>query len=198
MAINKNREYRAMSIPLAAASKEKRFESECYVEGYATTFMPYLLYEWDGIKYYEKIDKDALNGADVSDVIMLYNHEGRVLARMRNGTLNIEADNKGLFVYADLSKSDEAKSIYNDITAGLIDRMSWAFSINEDSYDQETRTRTIFRIKKVYDVSPVSIPANEDTEISARSFAQGRFVAEQQEMLKRRARILKLKIESEV
>jgi len=196
MAVNKEREYRLMSVPLAAVTKVKRIESDHYVEGYATTFTtPYVLWEWeDGTKFYECIDKDALNGADISDVIMLYNHEGRVLARKRNNTLGIEPDSKGLFIYADMSQSDEAVNIHNDISKGLIDRMSWAFTILEESYDRETRTRTILRIKKVYDVSAVSIPANDDTDIAARSFAHRSYDAERQELLGRRARLLRLKI----
>ena len=195
MPICKNREYRTMSVPLVAAGSSKRIESDHYVEGYATTFTtPYILYEWDGIKYYERIDKDALNGADVSDVIMLYNHEGRVLARQSNRTLVIEPDSKGLFIFADLSKSDAAKEMYNDISQGLITGMSWAFTIAEDSYDKEARTRTILRVKKIYDVSAVSIPANGDTEIAARSYAGRCFEAERQELLGRKASILRLKI----
>lgn len=77
-------------IPTAA---EKRIDTDFYVEGYATTFdKPYLLYEWDGNKYYERIDRNALAGADMSDVIMQYNHEGKVLARLSNGTLGVEAN----------------------------------------------------------------------------------------------------------
>jgi len=200
MAISKDREYRLMSVPFAAVTNAKRIESEHYVEGYATTFTtPYILWEWeDGTKFYERIDKDALNGADMSDVIMLYNHGGRVLARQRNKTLGIEPDSKGLFMYADMSQSDEARQIHNDISKGLIDRMSWAFTIQEESYDKASRTRTILKIKKVYDVSAVSIPANDDTEIAARGFAHRSYEAERQELLGRRARILRIKIESEV
>ena len=81
-------------IPTAA---EKRIDTDFYVEGYATTFdKPYLLYEWDGNKYYERIDRNALAGADMSDVIMQYNHEGKVLARLSNGTLGVEANDNGL------------------------------------------------------------------------------------------------------
>ena len=94
-------------IPTAA---EKRIDTDFYVEGYATTFdKPYLLYEYDGIKYYERIDRNALAGADMSDVIMQYNHEGKVLARLSNGTLGVEANESGLFTFADLSKSRAAQ-----------------------------------------------------------------------------------------
>ena len=99
-----------MALPLATAGQTKRIDSSFYVEGYATTFnKPYLLYEYDGMKYYEVIDRNALAGADMSDVIMQYNHEGKVLARQSNHTLGIEADENGLFTFADLSKSRAAQ-----------------------------------------------------------------------------------------
>ena len=163
--------------------------------GYATTFnAPYLLYEFeDGTKIYERIDAHALDSADMSDVIMQYDHEGRVFARQSNNTLILEPDVKGLFVAADLSRTDLARGLYQDISAGMITKMSWAFTVAEESYDRETHTRTILKIKKVYDVSAVSIPANNDTEISARAFASRSYERERQELLKRRAAILKIK-----
>lgn len=162
---------------------------------YATTFdAPYLLYEFeDGTKIYERIDAHALDGADMSDVIMQYDHEGRVFARQSNKTLILQPDYKGLKVAADLGKTDLARGLYQDIEAGMINKMSWAFSVAEESYDRETHTRTILKIKKVYDVSAVSIPANGDTEISARAFASRSYEQERQELLKRRAAILKIR-----
>jgi len=169
------------------------------VEGFATTFnKPYLLYELDGVKYYEEIDRHALDEADLSDVIMQYDHQGKVLARLSNGTLGLEPTEKGLFIYADLSKSQAAKELFEEIRNGLITKMSWAFTVAEDKYNRETRTRIITKIKKVYDVSAVSIPANADTEISARSWLDGVIEAEKREALERRKRILKLLINMEV
>lgn len=154
----------------------------------------HLLYEFeDGTKIYERIDAHALDNADMSDVIMQYDHTGRVFARQSNKTLILEPDAKGLFVAADLSKTDLARGLYQDIDAGMITKMSWAFTVAEESYDRETHTRTILKIKKVYDVSAVSIPANNDTEISARNFANRSYEQEKQELLKRRAMILKIK-----
>lgn len=194
MPVCKDREYRNVAAPLSVSKEFKVFDSECYVEGYATTFdQPYLLYEWDGVKYYEKIDRHALDGADIDDVIMQYDHEGRVFARQSNNTLKLIPDGNGLKIAADLSKTDLARGLYQDIDAGMITKMSWGFTVAEDSYDRETHTRTILKIKKVYDVSAVSIPANQDTEISARNFARGRYEAEQQELLERRVALLKLK-----
>lgn len=171
----------------------KRIDSDYYVEGYATTFEPYVLYERDGVKVYEQIDRNALQGADVSDVIMQFDHEGRVLARQSNGSLIIEADNNGLFVAADLSNSTASRDLYEDIEKGLVTKMSWAFTIAEQEYDKESRTRIIKRINKVYDVSAVSIPANGDTLINARSFFDGVIEEEQQELLKRKKQALKIK-----
>ena len=115
MPVKKEREYRTLVAPLVAQSSgEKRIQSECYVEGYATTFnAPYLLYEFeDGTKIYERIDAHALDSADMSDVIMQYDHEGRVFARQSNNTLILEPDAKGLFVAADLSRTDLRRAAY--------------------------------------------------------------------------------------
>lgn len=194
MPVKKEREYRTVAAPLSVAAAAKRIDTEYYVEGYATTFdKPYLLYEFeDGTKFYERIDAHALDGADMSDVIMQYDHEGRVFARESNNTLILIPDHKGLLIAADLSKTDLARGLYQDIEAGMITKMSWAFTVSEESYDGATRTRTILKIKKVYDVSAVSIPANGDTEIAARNFASRSYEAEKQERLKRRIAILKM------
>lgn len=183
-----------LTIP-AAGTTEKRFDTDFYVEGFATTFnKPYLLYEYDGVKYYEMIASDALVGADMSDVIFQYNHGGKVFARLSNNTLGLEAIDRGLFTFADLSKSRAAKDMYEEISNGLITKMSWAFTVKEDSYDRDTHTRTILKVKKVYDVSAVSIPANADTDISARSYFDGVIEREQKERLQRRQQLLKIKL----
>lgn len=201
MPMVKDREYRVMSQPLLIpqGTKEKRIDTDFYVEGYATTFdKPYLLYEYDGQKYFERIDRNALVGADMSDVIMQYDHAGKVLARLSNKTLGVEVTESGLFVFADLSKSRAAQDMFEEIKNELVTKMSWAFRVTEDSYDRDTRTRTILKVAKVYDVSAVSIPANADTDISARSYFDGVIEREQQERLERRKQILKIKLMMEV
>ena len=188
MPIKPTREYRAMSL-LVPTAAEKRLQSDFYVEGYATTFdSPYMLYEYDGMKYMEQIDRHALDGADLSDIIMQYDHSGCVFARNRMGggksaTLIAEPQDSGFFIAADLSLTESAKRMYGEITTGLIYQMSWAFTVLEDAYDRDTRTRTILRVKKVFDVSAVSIPANQSTEISARSWLNGVIDAEKREAL---------------
>lgn len=199
MPVCKDREYRNLAQPLCCRAKEKKEDEQqdsYIVEGYATTFnVPYLMYEdYDGTKYYEEIDSHALDNADMSDVIMQYDHSGRVYARQSNDTLKLEMDDNGLKVTADLSKTELARGLYEDIAAGMITKMSWAFVVTKDAYDQKTRTRTILEVKKVYDVSAVSIPANDDTNIAARNYVNGRRELEQREQLAKR--IAKLKIDT--
>ena len=189
---------------LLPAAANRRFDTEFYVEGYATTIeQPYVLYEVDGVQYKEVIDRRALDGADLSDVIMQYDHGGRVFARTgRSNTLLVEADSHGLFVAADLSKTEQARSMYEDISAGLITKMSWSFVVREDSYDRATHTRRILSIRKVYDTSAVSRPANPATLISARSYFDGVIEAERQERLAaqaaaRRKQIIRILLEAE-
>lgn len=177
---------------------EKRFDTDFYVEGLATTFDdPYLMYEWDGVKYYERIDAHALEGTDMSDVIFQYNHSGKVYARTSNNTLGLETTSRGLLIFADLSKSAAAKDMHEEIKNGLVTKMSWAFTVAEDSYNRDTHTRSILKIRKVFDVSAVSYPANGNTDITARSYFDGVIERERREQLERRKRILKLFLEME-
>lgn len=187
MPIKNDREYRSMSALLPVQGGAKRIESDRYVEGYATTFdAPYVMWEDEDTKYYERVDSHAFDAADMSDVIMQYDHSGPVLARNRMGggrpaSLIVEPQAAGLFMASDLSLSERAKALYDDITAGLVYKMSWAFTVREDAYDKSTHTRTILRVRKVYDVSAVSYPANPDTSISARSWLDGVIEAEKRE-----------------
>ena len=188
------RQYRAMPVMVRAlgvddGKREKRFDTEYYVEGYASTFDdPYVLFEdFDGNEYREIIAPTAFADTDMSDVIMQFDHSGKVLARMSNGTLIVEPDEHGLFIAADLSGSQAARDLYEEITNGLVTRMSWAFMIAADEYDRETRTTTITRVKKVYDVSAVSLPADPNTEISARSLLNGAIEQSRKELARRKS-----------
>lgn len=144
-----------------------------YAEGLATPFnTPTVLYSFDGVDYKEIIDARAFEGADMSDVIFNYNHGGKVVARTRNGTLSLSVEADGLRARARLDGTEEGKRLYEEIKGGYIDRMSFAFTVAESSYNVETHTRTILKVKKVYDVAAVDIPAYDTTSISARnSFA---------------------------
>lgn len=187
------RQYRALTAALAPVVESekrtaKRFDTDYYVEGYASTFNDrYLLFRgWDGNDYYEIISPDAFAEADMSDVIMQYDHEGRVYARMSNDTLIVEPDEHGLFIAADLSRSASARALYEEISSGLITRMSWSFTVGADEFDRDTRTTTITRVNKIFDVSAVSLPADPNTEISARNLLNGEIEQTQKEILRRR------------
>ena len=157
---------------------EKRFDTEKYVEGYAAKYDKYLLWDdGDWGKTYERFDPKCFEKTDMSDVIMQFDHAGRVFARITNGTLIVEADDTGLFMAADLDKTELARGLYEDINAGMITKMSWRFKVGKYYVEREegSRDRTIVHteIPKIYDVSAVSIPANDNTEINARDFVHG-------------------------
>lgn len=149
----------------------RKNEEEMVVEGYAVTFNdPTIMYSYDGIDYKEQIDDRAFENADMKDVIFNYNHGGKVIARTRNKTLELKVDKKGLYIRAKLDGTDEGRKIYEEIKGGYIDKMSFAFTVSESAYDTENHMRTIRKVKKLYDVSAVDIPAYDTTSISARSF----------------------------
>ena len=178
MPVKAEREYRSMPMPgiveRAAGEEEKSYK----VRGYFTTYdQPYVLWKdpIDGTEYKEVIDRHALDEADISDVIMQYDHFGRVYARQSNNTLTLGInDDHGPWMEADLSRTSAARDFFEDIESGMVTRMSWAFTIEDDEYDIETHTRRIKKVSKVYDVSAVSMPANPDTEISARAYCEER------------------------
>ena len=180
---------------------EKRFNTEKYVEGYAAKYDKYLLWdEGDWGKTYERFDPKCFENTDMSDIIMQFDHAGRVFARTTNGTLIVEKDDTGLFMAADLDKTDLARGLYEDINAGMITKMSWRFKVGKYYVEREegSRDRTIVHteIPKIYDVSAVSIPANDNTEINARDFVHGVMdeIARSEAELDERRRKLRLKI----
>lgn len=193
MPIKDDREYRK-------AEPFKAVEETYTVEGYASTFEKYKMFEFEGVEYFERIEPDAFKKADMTDVIMQYDHAGRVYARQSNGSLEITTDEHGLKVRADLSRSSGAKELYEEIKAELITQMSFAFIVDDDYFDEQTNTRVIRGIKKVYDVSAVSIPANPTTEIgiSARSYFEGVIEARRLEEAKREEHRRKIRLLTEV
>ena len=171
------REYRNMELRIADDDGY-----EYVVEGYATTFNePYLLWSEDNYRVYEQVDRDAFAGCDMNDVIMQYNHEGRVFARMSNGTLSCRPDDRGLLTRALLGGTELGRQLFDEIKGGYTNQMSFGFTVAEDTREitenEETKDvtilRTIKRIKKLYDVSAVSIPANPATSIAARTYGEG-------------------------
>ena len=172
--IEKGIQYREMQMRAAEV------EDRMIVEGYATTFnSPYVLYEDDEMRILEQVDAGAFVGADMRDVIMQYDHRGHVFARIRNNTLDVRTDEEGLFISADLGGTEIGRQLYTEIKGGYTDKMSFAFTVTDENVDRRTEgnkrivTRTITKIGKLYDVSAVSVPANDGTSISARAFCDG-------------------------
>lgn len=167
-----NREYRSMILE-ALREEEQTEEKKQVVNGYATTFNEeYVLYEDDDLVYKEKVARTAFDNTDMSDVIMQYDHEGRVYARTSNNTLKVEPDERGLFIEADLGGTDIGKELYTEIAGGYTDKMSFGFTVGADQEEKTLAedgrtviTRTITGISKLYDVSAVSLPANNGTSI---------------------------------
>ena len=169
MPIKTGREYRSLQ-EFSLAPREGEEES-FLVRGTAVVFdTPTCLYEYDGVKYYEVIDRRAFDECDMSDVIFNYNHGGKVMARLRNRTLRLSVGDTGLDMEADLSGTAAGRELYAEIDGGYVDKMSFSFTVRASEYDAATRTRTITKIRKLYDVSAVDIPAYQETSISARSF----------------------------
>jgi len=171
------RSFTASNFQPVQQEGEESGEESFRVRGYYTTFNDeYLLYE--RTKYwpaeYEQIDPHALDACDMSDVIMQYDHEGPVLARQRNGSLVLGTDDHGAWCEADLSGCQQARNLYESIKNGLVVEMSFGFVIDsDDDSDGYTSFKdedgdwhtTITRIRRIYDVSAVGIPANPGTEI---------------------------------
>lgn len=198
--LDQGREYRYVSMAVRAQTQDSE---RLTAEGYATTFnQPYELYSYGNYTVLEQVDAHAFDECDMSDVIMQYDHQGRVFARTRNNTLELRIDDKGLYIVADLGGTEEGRKLYQEIKDGYIDRMSFGFVVGEDSrtitedHDAGTETilRTILKITKLYDVSAVSIPANDMTSISARSLADGVIAGRAEERRCEERNRLKLKL----
>ena len=178
--LNQGRQYR--NIDVSSFERRADDDGEKIVEGYATTFnRPYELYSYDGYTVMEQIDARAFDDCDMSDVIMQYDHEGRVFARISNGTLTVNPDSVGLRIRAKLGGTEIGRELYEEIDGGYTTKMSFGFRVGEDKREitenREDNTvtvlRTITKISKLYDVSAVSLPANDATSISARNYFDG-------------------------
>lgn len=203
--LNENRSYRdthVFEIRVVDNAPDQKI-----VRGYATTFNePYELFQydnWEGYRVHimEQVDPNAFAKCDMSDVIMQYNHEGRVFARTSNQTLSLRTDAHGLLVEADLGGTEIGRDLYEEIKGGYTNRMSFGFTVSKDSRTEDrddenkvlTVTRTITGISKLWDVSAVSIPANDGTEISARSYCDGVIAELTEEFRKAEERKQKIK-----
>lgn len=179
-----DREYRDMVLEIVVdedRSDEEERERGKFVRGYASTFdEPYTLFENNEMIYNEVVDRSAFDNTDMSDVIMQYNHEGRVFARISNNTLTVNPDERGLLIEANLGGTELGRQLFEEIEGGYTNKMSFGFTVDGEEETREEApdgrlllTRVITSIRKLYDVSAVSIPANDATSISVRSLTDG-------------------------
>ena len=173
--IDNGREYRSMQMEVAETD-------EYMVVGYATTYEdPYHLYntldkKGNEVEVKEVVSRNAFDNTDMSDVIFQYDHEGRVFARLSNKTMTLESDEHGLLVRAYLGGTEIGRNLYEEIKGGYTNKMSFGFTVAKDhmSFDGNAYVRSIDAIGKLYDVSAVSLPQNNNTEIySARKHIDG-------------------------
>lgn len=145
-------------------------EEGMIVEGYAAVFDTVTNLGWMN----EVIDRHAFDNADMSDIVMKYNHEDSVLpmARTRGGSLTFTIDDHGLKIRAKLPETSVNRDIYTLIREGVLSKMSFAFTVKSEEYDYDTDTRKILEFDKIFDVSVVDVPAYESTEIYARNKEQ--------------------------
>lgn len=201
--LNEGRQYR--NIDVSCFERRSEDDGEKTVTGYATTFnQPYELYRdaWDGMIYIvrEQVDPEAFKETEMSDVIMQYDHEGRVFARTSNNTLELDPDEHGLHIRANLGGTELGRQLFEEIEGGYTNKMSFGFRVGKDkrerTEEQDAETgvttitilRTILEISKLYDVSAVSLPANDATSISARNFGEGVIEEVKKEILDRENR----------
>lgn len=192
MPVKSDREYRNLG--------EFQTSDDYMVEGYASTFDRYKMLTIDGVDYYEQIDRHAFDEADMSDVVFLRDHEGRVLARTKNGAVQLSIDEHGLYQKTNLGLTGASKEMYEDIATGNYQQMSFSFVVAEDRYDKDTHTRIVEKVSKVFDVSAVMFPANPFTEIgvSARDYFDGVIEMEKAERLENEQRKARLKLKTKL
>ena len=212
--LDEGRQYRNIDV----SGFERRSDDDAgekVVTGYATQFnQPYELWRvaYDGEIYIvrEQVDRNAFDDCDMDDVIMQYDHEGRVFARTSNGTLEVAPDSVGLHIRGQLGGTELGRQVYDEIDGGYTTKMSFGFRVSQDKRERTeerdedtgvttiTVLRTITKISKLYDVSAVSLPANDATSISARSYVDGvidelkqeRLAAEKRERQRQTIRVL--------
>lgn len=201
--LNEGRQYRNIEVRALSANDDEKI-----VEGYATTFNdPYTLYSFEDYEVREQVDAHAFDEADIGDVIMQYDHQGRVFARTSNDTLRLSVDDHGLKIRADLGGTEIGRQLFEEIKGGYTSKMSFGFTVKADERlitEEDNKTtvlRTITKIGKLYDVSAVSLPANDATSISARSYGEGviaELTEEHRKAQERARRVQKIKILSEI
>lgn len=186
----KEKEIRLLAQNLEARSNDENPDL-MIVEGYAVVFNTPATHGFTEI-----IDENAFNGCDMKDVCLKYNHDNShlILARTRNNSLRLTIDKKGVFIHAELIDTTSNRDIYKMIQAGLLDKMSFAFTVEEEKWDLASDTRTILKIDRLYDVSVVDTPFYDTTSIYARALSTLESEKEKLENLRAKRELSKRKL----
>lgn len=171
--ISQDREYRAFDYEI----------NEMRATGRPVVFnSPEVMFKDGDTKYFEQVDAHAFDSAQMSDVVLTIEHTGKPAARTKNGTLKLEVRSDGLYMEADLSKNITGRELHESIVNGFYDKMSYAYTVAKESYNKQTRTRTVEKIDRLFDVSAVTFPAYNQTNIQARSFFEAEAERERMEL----------------
>lgn len=141
---------------------------EMLIGGYPIVFnQKTLLYEYNDVKYYEIISPSALNGADISDVVLRYNHDSSVMmaGTTKNKSVKLFVDSKGLRFECKLPNTTQGRDLYELVKGRYLSKMSFAFFIDKEEFDRSSKTRTILKFKKIVDISIVDFPAYSGTSV---------------------------------
>lgn len=165
--MSKQKEIRLAEVELTEV------EDKMILEGYAIIYNDETLIGDEEYGFYETISPDAITADAIKDVPMKYNHNDAflIIARTKNGSLELTSDDIGLKVRAELLDTQTNRDIYKMVKSGLLDKMSFAFTVKEQiwNHDGNIPKRLITKIDRLYDVSIVDIPAYDNTSIFARS-----------------------------
>lgn len=195
----KHNDYRRL-MQVRAQEFDVEGDGKMIIEGKAVTFdEPTVLFRYDGIEYKEIIARGAFDEADTSKTFLKYNHSDNIMAmaRTKNGTLQIDVRDDGVYIVAELANTTAGRDLYELVKRGDIDKMSFAFTIREESYDKEEHTWTVHKIDTLYDVAAVTVPAYENTELFARRYgdAEARRRQEVEALeLERKRRIVEVRL----
>lgn len=187
------KETRLLAENLQVRSNEEN--NEMIVEGYAVVFDSPATHGFTEI-----IDRNAFNECDMRDVPLKYNHSDNflILARTRNNSLELIVDDKGLKIKATLLDTTNNRDIFKMIKAGLLDKMSFAFTVSEEDWDYQTDTRKILKIDKLYDVAVVDTPFYDTTSIYARALNTLESGKKELDNLKEQRELTRKKIELKI
>ncbi len=150
-------------------------EEKMLIEGYAIIYDQPATHQYGRRKFTETIKRGALDKTDMKDVPLRYNHNDNVMimARTRNKSLKLKKDEIGLKIQAELLDTQSNRDLYKAIQEGLIDKMSFAFTVADGgdtwTFGEEETKREVTDIAKLWDVSVVDTPFYDSTSIYARS-----------------------------